>query len=151
MEKESLNKQLSKQLSEHRQLVISIFSKGDLLSVLKEKAYRTGGSIIKPSGTDPDRLINNLQIIEDIEAEMNCLEEQRRIERKQLSKLSDQLRSDLQRSIIEAYYYCGLSWDETAKLVYQRAHETDKRACREAKGRAVSEMSSLKSRVIVGN
>ena len=148
MEKESLNKrpdkQLSKQLNDHRRLVISICSKGDLLNVLKEKMYRTGGSIIKPSGSDPDRLVNNIQIVEDIEAEIACLEDQRRIERKQLSRLSDQLRSDLQRKIIEAYYYCGLSWDETAKLVYQRAHESDKKACREARGRAISEMINMR-------
>ena len=148
MEKESPSKQpngqLEKQLNNHRQLVLSIYNKTDLINVLKEKMYRTGGSIIKPLGSDPDRLINNIQIVEDLGAEIACLEEQRKIEKKQLSKLSDQLRSDLQRKIIEAYYYCGLTWDETAKLVYERAHRAEKKACREASGRAIKAMNKMK-------
>jgi len=137
--------QLRNQLDKHRSLVISIYNKADLLNVLNEKMYRIGGSVIQPLGTDPDRLINNLQIIDDIQAEIECLDNQRRAEKGQLSKLSDQLQSNLQRRIIEAYYYCGLPWDETAKLVYQRAHKTDRKACREARERAIIEMVKMKT------
>ena len=134
-------------LHEHRELVLRIHRKTDQLAMLSDRMIRVGGSVIEPSSANPDAITNDIQMIDDLEAEIATLGDTRRIERARLESLSNQLQSDLQRKVIEAYYYYGLPWCDVAMLVYHQNHASDRRNCGEAKSRAISIMEVYDAKV----
>jgi hypothetical protein len=124
--------------------VRSIAFKVGLLNAARDKLVKVGGSVIEPLGANPDTLISNIQLVDDLVAEIDALEEQRRCERAQFEHLIVRLESELQRQVIEAYYFYALSWREVANIIYGKAHERDKQSCRVARGRAINNLVHIK-------
>ena len=112
------------------------------LSKLYETAYgkmeQYATSINEAQSGEKKDLLLKLSRLEDLKAEIETLEKDRRKEQQELKLLSDTIKSEHQRLVIEAYYYQALSWGEVATLIYGKDTERFRRHCQTHRYNAIT-------------
>ena len=127
----------------HRELVLNLNYTKRLLQMKRAQMDNTGGSIIELRGSEKKELLAKVSETDQLEKKIADLEEKRRTSQEELQTLSDRLKSDLQRSTIEAYCYEAFTWGEVAEIVYRSNNKNHRRTCQVHRSNAIKAMERM--------
>ena len=127
----------------HRKLTMRIRGKKELYHMVCAQNENFGGSIIKRRNGEKEELLLKISREDELEAEIQALEEEERLSYQQLRSLSDMLKSENQRLVIEAYYYQAFCWGEVAMLMHRKDTPKTRRNCQTTRCNAVAAMKRL--------
>ena len=135
---------LTKRFKGERDLVIRIKDRIDDYKMACEQKEGLGNSIIEAwsKGENKD-LLDMIVHIDEIEAEIRMLEEKERVEYQQLKLLSDGLKTEHLRRIIEMHYYQGLTWGEISQRIYKKDTKRLRKNCQAARWKAMDAMKRM--------